>query len=278
MDQGSSWLAFMPGVPREMKQMMPHRIEPLLVERFQLTPSRLVTLRTVGIGESMLQERIGPFSHDSVVLSYRTMFPENQIKLRFPGHFPKEGMKELVQEIAGRIGNSIFSIEGLETPGGSLVEVIARELQTRGEHIAMVEVSTGGQLAATCSTLDNWADWFIQSVVIKPDASLAAFGVEERVVAEHGPVSAPVAMAMAETIRTQSGATYGLATTDRVPLESADRGGLGKIHIALATATKTYQRELQVFGDHGRIRGMGATEALNLLRRKFDGTLENPSQ
>ncbi len=274
IEQNNSWLAFLPGVPREMKQMIPHRVEPLLSERFHLKPGRLVTLRTVGIGESALQEKIGSFNHPNVTLSYRTMHPENQIKLRFPSDFPEEETQQMVQNIAGKIGSSIFVIEGLEAPGGSLIEVIARELQTRNEQIALAEISTGGHLAATCSALPNWETWLNKAVLLKPDTSLSTIGVEESLVAEHGSISAPVAAAMATAIRLQSGATYGLATTALEFLEDAEgEKSVGVVYIALATKEKTYERKLNVFGDQGRIRRMGSAETLDMLRRQFDGSL-----
>ncbi|MBF0280616.1 MAG: CinA family nicotinamide mononucleotide deamidase-related protein [SAR324 cluster bacterium] len=276
IEQGESFLAFLPGVPREMKQMIPHRVEPLLFDRFSLEPGRLVTLRTVGIGESALQEKIGSFKHPSVVLSYRTMHPENQVKLRFPGNFPEEEIEKMVQEVVEKIGSSIFSIEGLEAPGGSLVEVLARELQARNERISIAEISTGGHLTATCSAIDSWSNWLNEAVLLNADASLSSIGIEERSVAGHGPISAPVAAAMAETIRTKSNATYGLATTAMESLENTEgERAVGVVYVALACEKRTYTRKLRVFGDQGRIRRMGAAETLDLLRRLFDGSIED---
>lgn len=275
VEEGGAWLIFLPGVPREMKQMMPQRVQPLLVKKFQLKPGRLVTFRTVGIGESTLQDQIGPFQHPHVILSYRTMHPENQIKLRFPSDFPEDETQHIVQNIATQIGhNFIFAIEGLAAPGGSLVEVVARQLKARQEQIALAEISTGGHFAATCSALPDWCDWLAQSLVLPPHASLQALAIEETFITAHGPVSAPVAGAMAEAIRQRSGATYGLAITGmEQTAEAQGERTVGVVYIGLATPQKTYKHQLQVFGDSARIQRMATAEALDVLRRYWAGSL-----
>ena len=275
IEQGHSWLIFLPGVPREMKQMVSHRVEPLLRKRFQLEPSRLITFRTVGVGESTLQEQIGPFDHPVVTLSYRTMHPENQVKLRFPGDFPDNELQTVVQDIASRIGSSVFATEGLDEPGGSLVEVVARQMQSRQERIALLEISTGGRLRATCSALNGQSDWLVQSIVLGPHDPLHEFGVPELLLCKHGPVSAPVACALAQSIRKRSGATYGLATTgiEKVKKSAGDRS-TGIAFVALATPQKTHQRKLLTFGDPSRIQRMGTAESLDLLRREFANMLD----
>ena len=275
IEQGHSWLAFLPGVPREMKQMIPHRVEPLLYKRFQLEPSRLITFRTVGVGESTLQEQIGSFNHPGVTLSFRTMHPENQVKLRFPGDFPDNELQAVVRDVATRIGNSIFVTEGLDEPGGSLVEVVARQLQNRQERIAVLEISTGGHLTATCSALNGQSDWLAQSIVLGPHDPLHEFGVPEHLLSEHGPVSAPVACALAQSIRRRSGATYGLATTGIGEIKKGAGGrSAGIVFVALATPHKTHQRQLLTFGDPFRIQRMGTAESLDLLRREFTSLLD----
>ena len=275
IEQGHSWLAFLPGVPREMKQMVSHRVEPLLCKRFHLEPSRLITFRTVGVGESTLQEQIGPFNHPVVTLSYRTMHPENQVKLRFPGNFPDNELQTVVQDIASRIGSSVFATEGLDEPGGSLVEVVARQMQSRQERIALLEISTGGHLTATCSALNGQSDWLARSIVLGPRDPLHEFGVPAHLLGEHGPVSAPVACALAQSIRKRTGATYGLATTGIEEIEkSAGDRSTGIVFVALATPKKTHPRQLLTFGDPSRIQRMGTAESLDLLRREFANMLD----
>lgn len=61
VEEGSSCVISLPGVPREMKFLFEERVIPYLRERYQLGGSiiKARVLKTAGIGESVLDERIG---------------------------------------------------------------------------------------------------------------------------------------------------------------------------------------------------------------------------
>jgi len=60
-DEKSRWVIMLPGVPREMRALTTDTVIPLLRERVGAAPSAIVsrTVRTTGIGESALAERLG---------------------------------------------------------------------------------------------------------------------------------------------------------------------------------------------------------------------------
>lgn len=117
---GRCFFVFLPGVPREMCKLFEQVVLPKLKERFDLNPGRLVTLRTVAIGESSLQQRLQGFDPHPAVLGFRTVPPENQVKLRIPASLPDTGVVALVDELRRRIGAPVFSIEGVDgEPGGT---------------------------------------------------------------------------------------------------------------------------------------------------------------
>src|SRR5215208_8220434 len=61
-DERGRWVAMLPGVPREMRGMLADELKPMLERRLEKTavPTviRSVTLRTTGIAESLLADRI----------------------------------------------------------------------------------------------------------------------------------------------------------------------------------------------------------------------------
>ena len=123
--------------------------------------------------------------------------------------------------------------------------------------------------------MSDWPEWLNESVLIRPGASISSISIDDNLIKKHGPVSAEIAIAMANAIRIRSGATYGLATSEMDLLESNDDNRkVGFIYIALTSENFSFQRKLRVFGDQGRIQRMSAAEALDLLRRKFSGLLE----
>ena len=52
------WFVFLPGVPSEMKGLFLEHVKPDLLTRFTLQPPHLVSLKTLGLGESAIQELI----------------------------------------------------------------------------------------------------------------------------------------------------------------------------------------------------------------------------
>ncbi|MCO4745069.1 MAG: CinA family nicotinamide mononucleotide deamidase-related protein [Proteobacteria bacterium] len=270
LDVNDCLLVCVAGVPREMKVLWTERVLALLDERFHLRPGRLVTLRTTGIGESNLQERIGRFDHPEAVISYRTMSPENQIKLRFVPSASDELVRELSLELAETIGSPVFSIEGLDGElGGSLIEVIGRTLADKGQTLATAESCTGGRVAAECTSVAGSSAWFLEGAVTYSNAAKSRqLGVDPTLIASNGAVSTEVAYAMARGIREASGATYGIATTGIAGPGggSADKP-VGTVHIALATPSDDVHRQLRLGGDRRRIQNLASAAALDLLRR-----------
>lgn len=275
---GGCSFVFLPGVPREMKAMFEHRVLPLLRERFALAPTTLVTLRTVGIGESNVQERIGTL--DGAVVSYRTILPENHLKLVFPPEAGPEARAGVVAEAARRIGSPVFAIEGapevagrvaagIDLQGGPLAEVLGRTLLRRGETLAVAESCTGGRVAAECTAISGSSGWFLEGVVTYANAAkVRLLDVSPDDLDRHGAVSEPVARQMAEGVRRRAGSTWGLATTGIAgPTGGSAEKPVGLVHLALAGPTGTQHHLVRLGGDRARIQTLAAATALDLLRR-----------
>jgi molybdenum cofactor synthesis domain len=64
-DENGRWVIMLPGVPRELRGLTHDTILPLLRERIGAAPTAVVsrTVRTTGIGESALAERLGDLAH-----------------------------------------------------------------------------------------------------------------------------------------------------------------------------------------------------------------------
>jgi nicotinamide-nucleotide amidase len=281
-----AWMAFMPGVPREMKGMFDGRIVPRIVERFALRPGRLVTLRTTGCGESDLQERIGvgvglPGGSDPFVLSFRTAMPENFVKLRFGPEVSDAEITAITAGIARKIGSHLFAVEGcpgpldlpVDTEGGDLAAVIGHLLLRAGATLAVAESCTGGRIASMCTATAGSSAWFLEGAVTYANAAkVRALGVDPALLEAHGAVSEPVARAMAEGLRSRSGATWALATTGIAGPDggTADKP-VGTVHFAIAGPSGTTHRQVRLSGDRHRIQTLASATTLDLLRRQLAG-------
>ena len=148
---GRCWFAFMPGVPSEMRGMFSERVKPLLTERFVLNPSRLITIKTLGIGESDIQQRLDGVSiPDSVQLGFRAGVDEVQTKLLFPSAYPESDRATLTGQVAARLGDFVFGIDGLSENTGNLAAVVDKLMRAAGKTLAVVETASQGLLAAKC--------------------------------------------------------------------------------------------------------------------------------
>ncbi|MGR8929836.1 MAG: competence/damage-inducible protein A [Gammaproteobacteria bacterium] len=153
---------FLPGVPSEMKAMFPF-VQSQLSQRFDLQPDCLVTLRTVGIGESTIQELLRDVELPTDVhLGFRASPDDVQTKLLFPAWFDEDEKRHCVERVAKTIGDYVFAIDGLAgLPGGDLVSVVDRLMKQRRLKLGVLENASGGLLAAKCHGKDWLAAAFV---------------------------------------------------------------------------------------------------------------------
>lgn len=133
--------------------------------------------------------------------------------------------------------------------------------------IATAESCTGGLLASLLTDVDGTAHAFERGYVVYTEAAKTAeLGVPEAMLAEHGAVSEPVAIAMAEGALAHSEADIALSVTG-----FAGKGGegdeAGLVHFGCAVkGQETRHREMH-FGDIGRgaVRLAAVRTALEML-------------
>lgn len=258
---GRCRFVFMPGVPGEMKAMFAHTVKPDLLRRYALRPQRLAVLRTVGVGESALQESLDRVAlPDGVRLGFKVGGPENQVKLLFPADFPADAADALVQQAVDAIGAPFYALGGDEDPEATLEAAAGRGLMAQNAKLFIVEGVSGGLLASRCAGR-NW----LSGAFAAPgrEGLLRWFGV-----AAAGD-AARTAACMAMAARERSGADYALVQyADPDPL--GESGPL-EVHFALASATRLWQDSRAVGSDPQRRRSSAAALALDCLRRWLPG-------
>lgn len=158
------WFVFLPGVPSEMKAMFA-TVREQLSAQFDLQPDRLVILRSIGIGESAIQQCLSRLVlPEGVQLGFRAARDEVQTKLLFPAGFSQSELDSCAQQAAGLIGDCVFAIDGLEDGlGGDLLTVIDRGMSLKNHRLAVLETASGGLLAAKC----QGRDWLETALIAK---------------------------------------------------------------------------------------------------------------
>lgn len=132
----------------------------------------------------------------------------------------------------------------------------------------MAESLTGGLLAAALTDIPG-ASVVFRGAVVAYATSLkeVLLDVPEPLLAARGAVSAEVAGAMAEGVRSRLGATFGAATTGVAGPGPADGKPAGTVFIAVSAAGGTVVRGLSLAGTRDDVREQTTAEALGLLLR-----------
>lgn len=264
-----------PGVPREMERMLEEVVLPDLAVRAgegRAIVSR--TLRTAGVGESSLAERLTPrwdaLAAGGVTMAYLASAGEVRIRLTAVGHTREEALDAIgpvEAAIREELGDVVYGLddESLEARVGRLLADAKRTL-------ACAESLTGGLVGGRITNVAGASDYYLGGVVTyATEAKTAVLGVDQELLAEQGPVSEAVAGAMAEGVRRLLSASVGLATTGVAG--PAEQGGqpVGTLCLGVADADSTVTRKLRAPGDRAQIRAWATTSALDLLRRRLEG-------
>jgi len=261
LQAGRCWFAFVPGVPSEMQHLFLETIQPKLASRFSLQPGKLITIKTVGIGESDIQQRINSIEIPSQVqLGFRAGVDEVQTKLLFPHDYPETAMVALVSELAGLIGDTVFAIDGLGDATGDLVFVID-QLMNAGKHtLAVAETASQGLLTAKCIG----SQWLLET---RYEQSLERLGQKLAVTVNADDLMA-TAQAMAIEIQKTSAAAFVLVQLyagDNKTFYDKDKSIF--LYNTLLTGNGFHQTTHSVAGPIKRKQNQAALLALDLLRR-----------
>ena len=259
--QGRCWFAFVPGVPSEMRRLFLEHIQPMLLCGFALQPRKLITIKTIGIGESDLQERINTIEiPPPVQLGFRAELGEVQTKLLFPGDYPQAELESLAYSIAMQIGDAVYAIEGLEQQTGDLISVVD-QLMTDGIHkLAVVETLSQGLLAAKMVGVS----WLLSTTY---EQSLARLTQQLKVKYNPDDVIA-TAKLIAKAIKKSTGADMVLIQLTSKEFNSNPHNTEAVIVTNLLFVNGEFKQTVRsIVGDSKRKQHQAALAAIDLLRR-----------
>ena len=151
-----------------------------------------------------------------------------------------------------------------------LVLDLADALRAGGLHMATAESCTGGLIAAACTAVAGSSDWFERGFVTYSNAAKTELlGVPEDLLRQHGAVSEPVGLAMADGALRRAPVQRAVAVTGIAGPGGAVPGKpVGTVWLALAgSGFATQAWRLQLDGDRAAVRHATVVAALQALRR-----------
>ncbi|MBA9006966.1 CinA family nicotinamide mononucleotide deamidase-related protein [Thermomonospora cellulosilytica] len=265
----------LPGVPREMRAIMTGTVLPELRAAISGTPAVRRILRTAGVWESELADRLAPVEAlEGVRLAYLPDPAEVRVRITATG--PD------AEALAGRAERMARELLGPAVYGedaDTLDRVVHRLLAERSATVATAESLTGGLLGAELTAMPGSSATYAGGVVAYATRlKHELLGVPRELLDAEGAVHPDVAAAMAAGVRDRLGATYGLAVTGVAGPEPQDGRPVGTVYIAVAGPgcdPRVTAPDLPVPSDaaaaRAPVRRMTVVHALDLLRRTLLG-------
>jgi nicotinamide-nucleotide amidase len=259
----------LPGVPQEMRKLLQHEVVPRLQRRASGAIIRSRLLRTSGIPESTLAERLGDVEEKiaPVTLAYLPGYEGVDLRLTAWNLQPDEADRKLgsaVELIRGRAGDSVYGDGDTD-----LAALVLERARAAGVRLAVAESCTGGLLGGRLTEVPGSSDVFVGGVIAYDNAvKVKALGVPPALLDEHGAVSEPVARAMALGAAERFGVDATLAVTGIAgPGGGTEEKPVGTVWIACSLRGAVHAKRSTFPGSRHEIRARAVQAALLLLQR-----------
>ncbi len=262
----------MPGVPAEMKYMMEDTILPELKNRYETPVLIHQMIKTVGIPESVLAEKLEEWENNlpkEIKLAYLPGLNQVKMRLTASGDSKAHLQKLLEQEVNKlyeQVGKYIYG-----TDEGNLAQKIGDLLKKQGLTIACAESCTGGHISQLITANSGSSAYYRGSIVpYHNELKINMLGVKPETIEQNGAVSEPTVKEMAERVRELFGADIGIATSGIAgPTGGTEEKPVGTVWVALADGKETQTKLFNFPFDRESNIDLTANSVLNLVRQKL---------
>jgi nicotinamide-nucleotide amidase len=164
----------LPGVPRELEYMLEHAVLPYLRQRItRPAVIRSRTLRTVGIGESLIDAKIGDLEELANPTVGLAAHPgQTDVRMTAKAATAEEAealLQPLEADLRSRLGHYIYAVGQVEVE-----ETVADLLAAHEQTLAVGEAGTGGDVAQRLARLPSAAQVFRGGTVAADTATDAS--------------------------------------------------------------------------------------------------------
>jgi nicotinamide-nucleotide amidase len=273
-EQNNKYFFVLPGVPFEMKDMIDTWIIPFLKKKNDGSVVLHKTMKTTGIGESMLAHEIGSIENIIGTDGTTTLaFLPNPLgtKLRITVkdntiESARVKIQHAEQTLRSKVEKYIYSDDEKD-----LEDVIGVLLKEHNYTLSTAESCTGGLIANRITNVSGSSEYFLGGFVVYHNhLKSRELGVPEKLIADHGAVSQEVAEAMAHGARLSAKSDIALSTTGIAgPTGGTPEKPVGICWIGYSDSDSTFATKFN-FGDNRlRFKERASQAALELLRRKL---------
>jgi nicotinamide-nucleotide amidase len=270
--EGAAGLVVMlPGVPVEMRNLLRSEVVPRFAARGTDRTIRSATVRTTGIAESTLAERLGDIEARIAPLTLAYLPGQGSVDLRatawdLPEAEATRRLDEAVALLSERAAPHAYG-----TGEADLAAVVLDELRRRGLTLALAESCTGGLLGGRVTAVPGSSSQFLGGIIAYDDqVKHRLLGVPLDLLAAHGAVSEPVAREMARGAARALGAGVAVSITGIAgPDGGSPEKPVGTVWAGFALPGTTEAVLLKLVGNRQEVRGRAAQFTLFELWKRL---------
>ncbi|MGH7468876.1 MAG: competence/damage-inducible protein A [Longimicrobiales bacterium] len=272
----------LPGVPHELQALMVDQVLTCIQKESANTqsmapanPIRYRVLRTTGIAESLLAEKVDHILPDLAPLTLASLpgFAGTDLRLTSWGELTSDradqALEGAVQRIRAELHSHIYGEDGDE-----LAAVVGLAMREHGWRITVAESCTGGLLGKLLSDAPGASDYFTGGVIAYSNAlKLSQLNVSPLTLETFGAVSEDVAREMAMGAQRLGNADAAIAVTGIAgPGGGSKDKPVGTVWLAAALHDELQTRRIILPGDRNEIRERAAYAGLALLWKMLRAT------
>lgn len=274
LEHSGKAVLLLPGPPRELQPMLAALCQGALAARATAERLYRTSLFVTGRSESHVEEAVQPIYsrwrdvHEPIETTI--LATPGQIELHLTlrsadGIEAERRLRDAQAQLVAALGGDVFS-----TDGRSMEQIVGDLLRARGFTFAAAESCTGGLLLSRLTDVPGSSDYVAGGAVMYSNALKTAMaGVPADVIAAHGAVSEVVAVALAEGIRSRTGADVTAGVTGIAgPGGGTPEKPVGTVAIAvLAPDAPARVRTFSFPGGRTQVKFSATQAALDMVRR-----------
>jgi nicotinamide-nucleotide amidase len=257
----------LPGVPGEMRKLLEHEVAPRLAARSTGSVIRSRVVRTTGVAESALAERLGEIDAEvaPLTLAYLPGFDGVDLRLSawsLPADEADARLAAGAVLLRERAGACAYG-QGDD----DLAALVLERARQAGRRVGTAESCTGGLVGGRLTEIPGSSDVFVGGVICYADeVKTELLGVDPALIAAEGAVSEPVARAMATGATRVLDVDLAVAVTGIAgPGGGSEAKPVGTVWLAVADRDTVQALLIRVPGDRQNVRTRSAQAALHLL-------------
>ncbi len=273
LPSGDKAFVLLPGPPREMKPMLESVMETHVAPRWG--KGRVVQRSVVlgGRSESWVDERAQPlyavWAQEPPPVHTTILASLGVVELHLTALSAGPAAVDARLDEAVGVLERAFGADIVSTDGRCLEQVVGDLCCARGWTMAVAESCTGGLVTSRLTDVPGSSRYLERAVVAYSNqAKEALLGVPSALIAAHGAVSEPVALAMAEGLRHRAAVNVAVAVTGIAgPDGGSPEKPVGTVCLAVSGEKGSVVRTATFSGERIVIKSLSATTILDMLRR-----------